>query len=259
MATAELEASIALLGDLDDGQLSGRPTAPAAHDPTARLACHYLALASLANVTVAAGTRATVSPAGSPRCGFPSMSARESRNLRASSFGKIAYRHISDTYVALFTRFIPCGVWEAVYILDGLLHNDSDIQPETVHADTQGQSLPVYGLAALLGFDLLPRIRNWHDLIFFRPTPQARYRHIDSLFGAQAINWRLLQAHWPDLMRTAISVREGRISSVTLLSRLRHSRTPRSARPAGPGPGALRRRARSSGAGPGPGALEIFT
>jgi TnpA family transposase len=143
-------------------------------------------------------------------------------SIRYGSFGKIAYRHISDTYVALFTRFIPCGVWEAVYILDGLLHNVSDIQPETVHADTQGQSLPVYGLATLLGFDLLPRIRNWHDLIFFRPTPQARYRHIDSLFGAQAINWRLLQAHWPDLMRTAISVREGRISSVTLLSRLRH-------------------------------------
>jgi TnpA family transposase len=143
-------------------------------------------------------------------------------SIRYGSFGKIAYRHISDTYVALFTRFIPCGVWEAVYILDGLLRNDSDIQPETVHADTQGQSLPVYGLATLLGLDLLPRIRNWHDLIFYRPTPAIRYRHIDSLFGPQAINWRLLQAHWPDLMRTAISVREGRISSVTLLSRLRH-------------------------------------
>jgi TnpA family transposase len=63
-----------------------------------------------------------------------------------------------------------------VYILDGLLHNDSDIQPDTVHADTQGQSLPVYGLATLLGFDLLPRIRNWHDLIFYRPDAATRYR-----------------------------------------------------------------------------------
>ena len=143
-------------------------------------------------------------------------------SIRYGSTGKIAYRHISDTYVALFTRFIPCGVWEAVYILDGLLNNDSDIQPDTVHADTQGQSLPVYGLATLLGFDLLPRIRNWHDLIFFRPTAATRYRHIESLFGPQAINWRLLETHWPDLLRTAISVREGRISSVTLLSRLRH-------------------------------------
>jgi hypothetical protein len=39
------------------------------------------------------------------------------------------------------------GVWEAVCILDGLLKNRSDIQPDTVHADTQGQSTPVFGLA----------------------------------------------------------------------------------------------------------------
>ncbi|MEV6140134.1 Tn3 family transposase [Nocardia sp. NPDC051990] len=26
--------------------------------------------------------------------------------------------------------------WEAVYIIDGLLRNDSDVQPDTIHADT---------------------------------------------------------------------------------------------------------------------------
>jgi len=143
-------------------------------------------------------------------------------SVRYGGFGAIAYRHVSDTYIALFSRFIPCGVWEAVYILDGLLQNDSDIQPETIHADTQGQSLPVYGLAVLLGFDLLPRIRNWHDLIFYRPDAQTRYRHIDTLFDHHCIDWNLIQTHWPDLMRTVISIREGHLSSVTLLRRLGH-------------------------------------
>lgn len=64
--------------------------------------------------------------------------------------------------------------------------------------------LPVFGLAALLGFDLLPRIRNWHDLIFYRPTPDTAYQHIDSLFGDEAIDWRLIETHWTDLLRTAI-------------------------------------------------------
>ena len=41
--------------------------------------------------------------------------------MRYGSFGGIAYHHISDTYIALFRLFIACGVWEAVYILDGLL------------------------------------------------------------------------------------------------------------------------------------------
>lgn len=40
-------------------------------------------------------------------------------------------------------------MWEAVYILDGLLKNQLDIQPDTIHADTQGQSEAVFSLAAL--------------------------------------------------------------------------------------------------------------
>ena len=45
-------------------------------------------------------------------CGFGVISKRESANLRASGVGGIAYHYVSDTYVALFSRFIPCGVWE---------------------------------------------------------------------------------------------------------------------------------------------------
>ncbi|MBE2197920.1 MAG: Tn3 family transposase, partial [Anaerolinea sp.] len=49
-----------------------------------------------------------------------------------SAYGGIAYHHISDTYIALFSHFIACGVWEAVYILDGLLQNKSVLQPDTM-------------------------------------------------------------------------------------------------------------------------------
>ena len=58
--------------------------------------------------------------------------------IRYGDYGGIAYHHISDTYIALFSHFIACGVCEAVYILDGLLKNMSELQPDTVHADTQG-------------------------------------------------------------------------------------------------------------------------
>ncbi len=81
-------------------------------------------------------------------------------HIRYGGYGGIGYYHVSDTYIALFSHFILCGVWEAVYILDGLLKNDSAIQPDTVHADTQGQSAPVFALAYLLGITLMPRIRD---------------------------------------------------------------------------------------------------
>ncbi|WP_171076225.1 Tn3 family transposase [Streptomyces sp. YIM 121038] len=145
-------------------------------------------------------------------------------SIRYGKPGGIAYHHISDTYVALFTHFIPCGVWEAVYIIEGLLKNASEVKPTTVHADTQGQSQPVFAMAHLLGFDLMPRIRNWKGLTFYRPSKQATYEHIDVLFGEAGknfIDFDLIESQFRHLMKVAVSVREGAISSATLLKRLR--------------------------------------
>ena len=140
-------------------------------------------------------------------------------HIRYGGYGGIAYHHISDTYVALFTHFFACGVWEAVYILDGLLKNESDIQPDTVHSDTQGQSAPVFGLSYMLGIHLMPRIRNLKALTLFRPDKDAIYEHIDPLFGA-TIDWKLIETHWRDLMRVVLSIKEGKVLPSTLLRKL---------------------------------------
>ncbi len=140
-------------------------------------------------------------------------------HIRYGGYGGIGYYHVSDTYIALFSHFIPCGVWEAVYILDGLLKNESDIQPDVLHADTQGQSEPVFTLAHLLGIDLMPRIRNWKDLDLCRPDRNTRYDHIDSLFS-ETVNWTLIETHFPDMLRVVLSIKAGRISASTILRRL---------------------------------------
>ncbi|WP_151041108.1 Tn3 family transposase, partial [Bacillus safensis] len=90
-------------------------------------------------------------------------------HIRYGGYGGIGYYHVSDNYIALFSHFIPCGVWEGVYILDILMKNQSDIQPNTLHSDTQGQNAPIFGLSYLLGIQLMPRIRNWKNLKLLRP------------------------------------------------------------------------------------------
>ncbi|MCP3927366.1 MAG: Tn3 family transposase, partial [Desulfobacterales bacterium] len=47
-------------------------------------------------------------------------------HIRYGGWGGIGYYHVSDSYIALFSHFIPCGVYEAIYILDGLLKNKSE-------------------------------------------------------------------------------------------------------------------------------------
>ncbi len=140
-------------------------------------------------------------------------------HIRYAGRGGLGYYHLSDTYIALFSHFIPCGVYEAIYILDGLQKNRSDIQPDTLHGDTQSQSEAVFGLAYLLGIKLMPRIRRIKHLKFYRSAKNESYDHIDALF-TNTIHWDLIKKYLPDLLRIAISIKAGQITPSTILRRL---------------------------------------
>ncbi len=67
----------------------------------------------------------------------------------------------------------------------------------------------------------MPRIRNWKDLILFRPHKGATYRHINDLFG-EAIDWKLIENHWQDLMQIVLSIQAGKLLPSDLLRKLGH-------------------------------------
>uniref|UniRef100_UPI003BEF24A6 Tn3 family transposase n=1 Tax=Burkholderia arboris TaxID=488730 RepID=UPI003BEF24A6 len=140
-------------------------------------------------------------------------------HIRYGGYGGIGYYHVSDMYIALFSHFIPCGVHEAVYILDGLIENGADIKPDTIHGDTQAQSGPVFGLSYVMGIGLMPRMRNIKDLVLYKADKRRKYEHIDSLCR-QSIDWSLIERHYTDMMRVAVSIKAGKMTPSTILRRL---------------------------------------
>lgn len=148
-------------------------------------------------------------------------------HFRYKKMGAVAYRHVADNYIAVFHHFIPPGVLEAIYVIEGLHKAGLSVEADTVYSDTHGQSETVFAFTHLLGIQLMPRIRNWKDLKFYRPNKGTHYKHIDRIF-TDVVNWRLILDHWKDLMQIAISIQAGRIASPMLLRKLsnesRHNR-----------------------------------
>jgi len=140
-------------------------------------------------------------------------------HIRYGGYGGIGYYHVSDKLIALFSHFISCGTYEGTHILDGLMSNTSDIQPDTVHGDTQAQSYTVFALSHLLGIKLMPRIRGIKDLVFHRPENGKKYQHIDRLF-TRDIDWQMIETHLPDMLRVTVSIKLGKISASAILRRL---------------------------------------
>lgn len=148
-------------------------------------------------------------------------------HFRYRRMGAVAYRHVADNYIAVFRHFIPPGVLEAVYVIEGLMKAGLSVQADTVYSDTHGQSETVFAFTHLAGIQLMPRIRNWKDLRFYRPEKGMRFRHIDRLFS-DVVDWKLIRDHWRDLMQVSISIQAGKIASPMLLRKLsqegRHNR-----------------------------------
>lgn len=140
-------------------------------------------------------------------------------HIRYGGYGGIGYYHVSDLYIALFSNFIPCGVWEGVYILDENIKNESDIRPDTYHADTQGQNTTIFGLESLLGIKLMPRIRNWKHLTFYKPDKNTTYKNIDEIFSDN-IDWKLIETYLPDMLRVVLSIKMGKLTPSTILKKL---------------------------------------
>lgn len=139
-------------------------------------------------------------------------------HIRYGGYGGIGYYIVSDTYIALYSRFITCGSYEGHYILDVCIENTSDIQPTYLHGDTHAQNYVAFGLAPFLGAKLMPRIRQFKKLNLYRPTPGKHYKHIDALFDG-TINWTLIERHYRDILRYVISIKLGLISPSTILRR----------------------------------------
>jgi TnpA family transposase len=141
------------------------------------------------------------------------------RHFRYGRTGGIAYRHVSDNYIALFSRFIGCGIYEATYILDILQNTLSEIHPTRLYADSHGQSAHVFALAYLLGIELLPRIRTWKRLKLYRPSRNCEFEAISHLFSA-TVDWPLIERHYPDFIRLALAIHSGELAPSAVLTRI---------------------------------------
>ena len=129
------------------------------------------------------------------------------------------YTHVSDRYAPFHSKVISATAGEAAHVLDGLLHHAADLAITDHHTDGGGVSDHVFALCHLLGFRFAPRIPNIGERRLHLFAGQEPGTSI-SPFVAGRINERLIESHWPDVLRMATSIRTGVVSASLLLERL---------------------------------------
>ena len=82
--------------------------------------------------------------------------------------GSTLYSWIADTYTVFAQKLIPGTQRDSLYVLDGLIANQTGIRPEIVSADTAGASEVIFALTWALGYRWVPRLADLPDLRLWR-------------------------------------------------------------------------------------------
>lgn len=114
---------------------------------------------------------------------------------------------------------------DSLFILEGLLEQQTSLRPAEIMADTSGVSDIIFGLFWLLGYRFSPRLADIGSARFWRIDPQADYGVLNN-FAKHRINAERIIRHWDDFLRVAGSLKLGTVNASELLRSLLKSDRP---------------------------------
>lgn len=120
--------------------------------------------------------------------------------------GISVYTHVSDQFAVFGTRAISCGPREALYVLDGLLDNNTILRLRNHTTDTDGYTEIVFALCHLLGFSFMPRIKNLKSQQLYRPEKRPAEGPFSPLLR-KTMDLDLIEEQWDPMMRIACSLK----------------------------------------------------
>lgn len=101
--------------------------------------------------------------------------------------GATIYRFVSDQFSSFYTKVINTNVRDAVYVIDGLLHHETNLAIEEHYTDTAGYTDQVFALTHLLGFRFAPRLRDLSDSELYAIGKSSDFPKLEKLLEDRSI------------------------------------------------------------------------
>ncbi|MDA2656194.1 Tn3 family transposase [Bacillus cereus] len=133
--------------------------------------------------------------------------------------GATIYRFTSDQFSSYYTKIIHTNSRDAIHVLDGLLHHETDLNIEEHYTDTAGYTDQIFGLTHLLGFKFAPRIRDLSASKLFTIDKASEYPKLEAILRGQ-INTKVIKENYEDVLRLAHSIKEGTVSASLIMGKL---------------------------------------
>ena len=184
------------------------------------------AIVDIANATFQArlphiwGEGTTTCASDSTQFGAWNQNLMTEWHLRYGGKGVMIYWHVEKHATCIYSQLKTCSSSEVAAMIKGVLRHCTQMTIEKQFVDTHGQNEVAFGFCHLLGFQLMPRLKNIYAQRLARPKtgePEA-YPNLQ-LILSRPIDWDLITAQYDQMIKYATALRLGTAETEAILRR----------------------------------------
>jgi len=126
--------------------------------------------------------------------------------------------------MVVHSQTLRASASEVHAMVEGAIRHGTSMKVEGNYVDTHGQSEIGFAITRLLGFDLLPRIKQINKIRLYRPgtgEPDAHPQLEPAL--TRPIRWDLVAQNYDQMIKYATAIRQGTASTEAILRRFTRS------------------------------------
>ena len=134
--------------------------------------------------------------------------------------GVMVYWHVERKSVCIYSQLKSCSSSEVASMLEGIVRHETDMQLEKNYVDTHGQSEVGFAFCHLLGFQLLPRLKNIRQQKLYRPNrgEPERFSNLQPILS-RPIQWEIIEQQYDEMIKFATALKLGTSDAESILRR----------------------------------------
>ncbi len=183
------------------------------------------ATARVVNATLAArlpriwGEATTACASDSKQFGAWDQNLLTEYHLRYGGRGVMVYWHVEKQSTCIYSQLKRVSSSEAASMIEGVLRHCTDMEVKRQYVDSHGQTTVAFAFCHLLGFELMPRLKDISRQKLYKAEAGQVFANLDSVMAPRAINWELIEEWLDAMVKHATALKLGMADAESILRR----------------------------------------
>ena len=166
------------------------------------------------------GEGTTACAADSKKFGAWDQNLMTEWHARYGGRGVMIYWYVEKKANCIYSQLKRCSASEAASMIEGVLHHCTEMEVARQYVDTHGQNTVAFAFCHMLGFELMPRLKNIakQKLYLSNTGQQDTYQNLQPIL-TKPINWELIQQQYDEIVKFAIALKSRTAEPEAILRR----------------------------------------